>query len=30
MVGSCQQAAILLAVIWNYRKDRPWNAMLEE
>ena len=30
MVVSCQRAARLLAVIWSYRKDRPWYAMVEE
>ena len=30
MVGSCQRAARLLAVIWSYMKDRPWNVMSEE
>ena len=30
MVGSFQRAAILLAVIWYSRKDRTWNAVVEE
>ena len=28
MVGSFQQVARLLAVIWSSSKDRYWNAMV--
>ena len=30
MMGSCHWAAILMAVIWYYSKDRPCNDMSEE
>ena len=30
MVGSCQRDSILLAVIWSYRKNRPWYTVVEE